>query len=224
VIEPDFQTLLPKIRGLMRMPGSGPIVLAEPSDNIGGGAPGDGTGLLQEFLRHQIGRSAVVINDPVAVEKLHHVLIADTVKIQIGGASDFPGAGPVSLKVKLLARTDGRFELEDAQSHLASIYGKHIDMGSCVTVRHDLPNGEGILIVLTSKKTPPFDLGQLRSQWVKPESMAVIGVKAAVAHRRAYEPIAKAMLTVATPGPCSSDLKTLPYRHVRRPVFPLDGK
>lgn len=224
VIEPDFQSLLPKIRGLMSMPGDGPIVLAEPSDNIGGGAPGDGTGLLQEFLRHQIGRSAVVINDPAAVERLQHVLVGYTVKLRIGGASDFPGSGPVSLQVKLLARADGHFELEDSQSHLASMYGNHIDMGPCATVRHDLPNGEGILIVLTSKKTPPFDLGQLRSQWVKPENMTVIGVKAAVAHRRAYEPIAKAMLTVATPGPCSSDLKTLPYRQVRRPVFPLDGK
>ena len=31
----------------------GPLVIAEPSDNIGGGAPGDGTGLLRAFVQHR---------------------------------------------------------------------------------------------------------------------------------------------------------------------------
>jgi microcystin degradation protein MlrC len=48
-------------------------------------------------------------------------------------------------------------------------------------------------------------------------------VKAAVAHRRAYERIAARMLWADTPGPCRSDLTRLPFKKVRRPVFPLDG-
>ncbi len=75
---------------------------------------------------------------------------------------------------------------------------------------------------LSSRKTPPFDLGQLRSQGIVPEKLFAIGVKAAVAHRRAYDPIAQGSYTVATPGPCSSVLGTFPYRRLRRPVFPLD--
>ena len=47
-------------------------------------------------------------------------------------------------------------------------------------------------------------------------------MKAAVAHRRAYDPIAARMFWVDTPGPCSSNLKTLPYKHIRRPIYPLD--
>ena len=50
----------------------------------------------------------------------------------------------------------------------------------------------------------------------------MIGVKAAVAHRRAYDPIARRSFTVTTPGPCTSDLTRLPYKRVRRPVFPLN--
>ena len=79
-----------------------------------------------------------------------------------------------------------------------------------------------ITILLTSIKTPPFDLGQWRSQGIEPTKLAVIGVKAAVAHRRAYDPIAARMLWVDTPGPCRSDLSKLPFKHVRRPVYPLD--
>jgi microcystin degradation protein MlrC len=98
------------------------------------------------------------------------------------------------------------------------MYGAHIDMGPCAVVRH-----AGVTILLTSRKTPPFDLGQWRSQGIDPERLSVIGVKAAVAHRRAYDPIAKASYTVDTPGPCASNLRLLPFQRIRRPVFPLDG-
>jgi microcystin degradation protein MlrC len=123
----------------------------------------------------------------------------------------------LTLEVELVSLSDGRFELEDPGSHLASMCGTHVDMGPCVVVRH-----AGVLILLTSRRTPPFDLGQLRSQGIQPENVAAIGVKAAVAHRRAYDPIASASHWVSTPGPCTSDLASLPYRHVRRPIYPLD--
>ena len=80
----------------------------------------------------------------------------------------------------------------------------------------------GLRILLTSRKTPPFDLGQLRSQGLEPESLAVIGVKAAVAHKRAYDPIAGASYYVDTPGPCTGNLASLPWRQLQRPIYPLD--
>ena len=113
--------------------------------------------------------------------------------------------------------SDGKFELEDKQSHLASMCGDRFDMGPCAVVRHP-----ALTILLTSRRTPPFDLGQWRSQGIEPRELSVIVVKAAVAHRRAYDPIATRMLWVDTPGPCSSNLRAFPYRHVRRPIFPLD--
>ena len=224
VIEPSFESLLPELRARLEMPdGHGPVVVAEPSDNIGGGAGGDGTGLLRELLRHRIGNSVVVINDAKAVCHTHDWEIGARRALQIGGASDFVGAGPLELELEIVGRSDGRFRLEDANSHLASMLGSQIEMGPCATLRHTLPDRTAVWIVLTSRKTPPFDLGQLRSQGIAPETMTVIGVKAAVAHRRAYEPIARTMFAVATPGACSSDLKTLPFRRVRRPIFPLDS-
>ncbi len=112
---------------------------------------------------------------------------------------------------------DGRFELEDKQSHLASMCGDVFDMGPCAVVQHG-----GITILITSVKTPPFDLGQWHSQGIAVENMAVVAVKAAVAHRRAYDKIAARMLWVDTPGPCSSNVQVLPYRHLTRPIYPLD--
>ncbi|MBL8837166.1 MAG: M81 family metallopeptidase [Alphaproteobacteria bacterium] len=195
----------------------GPILLVEPSDNIGGGAAGDGTGVLRALVRHRTPRSAVVIADPEAVAALQAVAIGGRTALAIGGKRNRIDEGPLPLDVELISRSDGRFTLEDRQSHLAASQGTAIDMGPCAVVRH-----EGVTILLTSRKTPPFDLGQLRSQGIEPRALAVIGVKAAVAHRRAYDPIAAASFTVATPGPCASDLSILPYRNLRRPIFPLD--
>jgi len=41
-------------------------------------------------------------------------------------------------------------------------------------------------------------------------------------HRRAYDKIAARMFWVDTPGPCTSQLRSLPFRRVTRPVYPLD--
>lgn len=181
----------------------GLTVLVEPSDNIGGGAPGDGTGLLRALIRHRIENAAVCINDPHSVREIE----AGARHISLGGKGSRLDAGPLELDVELIALNDGRFELEDKNSHLASMCGDVFDMGRCAVVKH-----AGITILITSIKTPPFDLGQWHSQGIAVENLAVVAVKAAVAHRRAYDKIAARMLWVDTPGPCSSNLKALPYK------------
>ncbi|MSR56449.1 MAG: M81 family peptidase [Planctomycetaceae bacterium] len=194
----------------------GPTVLAEPSDNIGGGAPGDGTGLLKAFIDHRLENAAVAICDPAAVRTVSNLKPGDKTTLDIGGRGSPLGGGPLRLEVTLVSTSDGRFDLEDPHSHLASMSGSRFDMGRCAVVRH-----AGVLILLTSRKTPPFDLGQWRSQGIAPEKLAVIGVKAAVAHRKVYDPIATAHYTVETPGPCSSNLKLFPFERVHRPIYPL---
>jgi len=202
ITDPPADEVLEKLKPLP----AGLTVLVEPSDNIGGGAPGDCTGLLRALIRHGIPNAAICISDPQSVSELE----AGARKIQLGGKGSRLDEGPLELEVELVALNDGRFELEDKNSHLASMCGDVFDMGRCAVVRH-----EGLTILITSVKTPPFDLGQWHSQGIAVENLSVVAVKAAVAHRRAYDKIAARMLWVDTPGPCSSNLQTLPYRHLR---------
>ena len=195
----------------------GPVILVEPSDNIGGGAPGDGTGVLRALVARSVENAVVAINDPAAVVALAEVAVGGTKTVSIGGKGSRLDAGPLELAVTLVSRHHGRFDLEDKHSHLASMSGLHFDMGPTAVVR-----AGGVTILLTSRKTPPFDLGQWRSQGIEPRDFAVIGVKAAVAHRQAYDPIAGASYFVDTPGPCSSNIGLFPWRHLKRPVYPLD--
>ena len=195
---------------------AGPVLI-EPSDNIGGGAPGDCTGVLRSLLQHRMERALVIINDPLAVRALAGAAVGETRHLQVGGRSSKLDAGPVELDATFVSRSDGNFTLEDKQSHLASMNGVNIRMGPCAVVR-----AKGVTILLTSLKTAPFDLGQLRSQGIEPADFTVIGVKAAVAHKRAYDRISRHSHYVDTPGPCTSNLASLPWQQLRRPVYPLD--
>lgn len=194
----------------------GPYIVVEPADNIGGGAPGDDTAVLRGFLRHGITNAAVAIADAGAVTALAGAVPGETRHISLGGKGSRLGAGPLEAEVTFVSRSDGKFDLEDRNSHLAAMQGVHYDMGPSAVVTLD-----GVTILINSRKTPPFDLAQFRSQGIVPETLFAIGVKAAVAHRRAYNPIAAGSYTVKTAGPCTSAIETLPYRNLRHPVFPI---
>lgn len=195
----------------------GPLVLVEPADNIGGGSPGDCTDVLRALLRHEVDNAGMVLADPEAVAALADATPGDVRTLALGGRGSRLDPGPVTLDVTFVSRSDGRFTLEDRQSHSVAAGGMAIDMGPSAVVRH-----RGITLLLTTRKTAPNDLGQWRSQGIDPAGLRVVVVKAAVAHRRAYDKIAGSSVTLRTRGPCMSDLRALPYTRLRRPIFPLD--
>ena len=165
--------------------GKGPVLLVEPADNIGGGAPGDGTDVMRALLKYDIQGAGVAIADPESGGGAADVPIGGKITLPIGGKGSPLDPGPVTLEVELVSRSDGVFELEDKNSHLVGSLGKIIHMGPSAVVKH-----RGLTILLTSKKLPPFDLGQWRSQGINPEELSMIGIKAAVGHRVAYGKIA----------------------------------
>ena len=203
VVPPPLADVMPRVLQHVAA-GETPVILVEPADNIGGGAPGDTTELLQAFIEHEIADSVVVINDPAAVVIAQRIGVGGECELSIGAKLSARFCEPVVARVRVLSLTEGRFELEDHHSHLASMCGIHIDMGASAVVQAGC-----VRILLTTRKTPPFDLGQLRSQGIDPARCSVIAVKAAVAHRRAYDPITRVTYTVDTAGPCSSDVSRL---------------
>ena len=238
--EPDLQQVLPQIAQLLNVRRSGdkrPVVVAEPSDNIGGGAPGDGTHLLRALLETDFAngglhtRSAfqppligAVLCDPVVVQHALKLAPHETARLVLGGHSGPLAGAPLELEVECIARGDGHFQLEDPHSHSAAGGDCEIRMGDSVMLRALPQKGtrNPAHILVTTRRTCPFDLGQWHCMGARPEAFDIIVAKAAVGHRQVYEPIAFALLSVGTPGPCASDLKSLPFRHVTRPTFPLD--
>ncbi|WP_343701222.1 M81 family metallopeptidase [Chitinophaga sp.] len=196
-----------------------PVLLIEASDNIGGGTPGDGTGILLPLLAAGKKGVVAVLNDAAAVQECFNAGTGRNVLLRIGAKTDSFHGEPVEFEGTVQNLTDGRFELENKNSHLASITGTHVNMGPCAVV-----SNKQATILLTTHKTPPMDLGQLRSQGIVPEAAHYIIVKAAVSHKQAYDPVAAASFYIDSPGLCTSNLARLPYRHIGHKIIGLPAK
>ncbi|MFG0262781.1 MAG: M81 family metallopeptidase [Novipirellula sp. JB048] len=202
----------------------GLTLLVEPADNIGGGAPGSGITMLRVLIEAGYRGVGVCLWDPPAVEVASRAKLGEVITLQLGGRGSRLLEPPITLHCELLHHGDGLFELEDKQSHLASCVGDHFDMGRVAVVRATDPSGSGgeAIILLTTHRTPPMDLGCWRHVGIDPENFSLMPIKAAVSHRQAYDPIAKRQFWVETPGPCSSRLESFSFQNLTRPIYPLD--
>ncbi len=102
--------------GLARPP-DGPVILVEPADNIGGGAPGDCTSILRSFLRRRLQNAAVVINDRPPSQ------LCRSTSPAAAGRSAWAAAAvsiQVELEVCFCLAVRRRFRLEDTRSHMAA--------------------------------------------------------------------------------------------------------
>jgi microcystin degradation protein MlrC len=191
-----------------------PVVLVDLGDNVGGGSAGDGTVLLAELLRQGAVGAVVVLHDPDAVHAARQAGPGGRFECAVGGRVDRLHGDPVLVRGVVRSLHDGTW-VEDQPRH----GGRRLnDQGPTAVVAIDGPNS----LVLNSRRTPPFSLGQITSLGIDPARQAILVVKAAVAYKAAYGPIAARVIEVDTPGLTAIDPLRFRFRHIRRPMFPLD--
>ena len=190
-----------------------PIILVEMGDNIGGGSPGDSTFILAELLRQKASGFVVVLCDHESVQTCIQAGVGNEVSLKVGGKADNLHGDPVAISGSVRLIHDGHF-IETEPRHGGQKYHTQ-GLTSVVAVGDSL-------VVLTSKRQTPFSLQQLLSLGINPKAMRMIVVKAAIAYRAAYEPIAGEIIEVGTPGLTAVNPLHFRYENVRRPLFPLD--
>jgi len=189
-----------------------PLLLADISDNPGGGSAQDGTVLLAALLDAGVEDAALAtIYDPEAVEAAAEAGVGATVSLSLGGRSGENGDSlDVTGRVRLLS--DGNYRNYGPMST-----GLDVSFGR--TAHLDI---DGIDVLIGSHRQQPYDPEAFRSQGITPERERVLVLKSTVHYRAAFEPLVDAVREVATPGLCSPDLSAFDYRHVPRPIYPLD--
>ena len=192
-----------------------PVILVEMGDNIGGGSPGDSTFIVSELLRQKAAEFVCILYAPQEVEACIRAGVRGEVDLTVGGKSDDLHGSPVPIRGRVRLIHDGYYE-ETEPRHGGQRYQ---DQGVTAVVEIETKN----LIVLTSKRQVPFSLHQLLSLGIDPRQMKHIVVKAAIAYRAAYEPIAGKIIEVDTPGLTAVNPLHFTYRNVRQPIFPLDS-
>ncbi|HEY2910369.1 MAG TPA: M81 family metallopeptidase [Gemmataceae bacterium] len=191
-----------------------PVVLVDIGDNIGGGSAGDGTVLLAELLKQKAKGFVVVLYSPEAVKKAKAVGIGGTLEAAVGGAIDRMHGEPVKVRGTVRLLHDGHWIETEAR------HGGKRQNNQGHTAVLDL--GDGNALVVNSLRTPPFSLGQLTSLGIDPKESRILVVKAAVAYKAAYAPIAGEIIEVDTPGLTAINPARFEYHRIRRPLYPLE--
>lgn len=193
----------------------GPVVLSDWSDATNSGAPGDGTSILRELLkmREELdGTAMLTITDPEAVAEAIEAGVGMEVTLEVGGKIDRLHSRPVKVSGRVKAITDGRFVVKGPM-------GKNIEANMKRTVVLEVGN---IYVVLSEATGPAQDPALYRSVGLEPKDAKIVVVKSPMGFRAAYEPFAKEIIIVHGPGAASPHLKSLEYKLVTRPIFPLD--
>jgi microcystin degradation protein MlrC len=207
---PDAATAVARALAAERLP----VVLVDTGDNVGGGSAADGTVLLAELLRQGATDAVVCLYAPEEARRCAAAGIGGSVHIEVGGKVDRLHGDPVPVTGRVRVLHDGTY-VEYAVRH----GGRRTNqMGRTALVEMAGRN----LLILTSERHPPFSLGQLTCLGIQPRAQRILVVKAAIAYKAAYSHVAETIIEVATPGLTAVDPERFPYRHIRRPLYPLD--
>jgi microcystin degradation protein MlrC len=79
-----------------------------------------------------------------------------------------------------------------------------------------------VSILAAERSVMTLDPELYRSHGIEPCRAKIVVVKSPAGFRAAYEPIAKGIFIVDTPGVSTAKLHTLPFRRIPRPIYPLD--
>jgi microcystin degradation protein MlrC len=186
-----------------------PVVLVDSADNVGGGAPGDGTEILREWLARGFRGLVVFIADAEAAASLAEERPGARVQLALGGKTDDLHGAPVAVEGRLLRLGDGRFTYTGTYNT-----GYQTSMGATAVL-----DVAGNTVVVTQRKVAPFDAGVLSSLDIDPADATAIVVKSAIAWRAAFEPIAATVIEVDAPGICTGRLARLPFSEGARRRF-----
>jgi microcystin degradation protein MlrC len=192
----------------------GPVVLAESADSTGSGSPGDSTGVLKHLLRAPLtAPAAIFLVDPRAVRKAIQAGIGATVTMNVGACFDKLHSKPVRITAYVKLISDGRW-VARARGYNTGIT---TSMGRSVV----LECGH-VLLLIAERSAMTVDPELFRSHGIDPAWCKIVVVKSPNGFRAAYEPIARKIFLVDTPGASTANLATLPWKRIQRPIYPLD--
>ena len=182
---------------------AGPLVLADMSDNAGGGAPSDATFLLRAMLERGLTSIASgLYYDPMALRVLQDAGEGATLPVRLGGKFGPMSGDPLDLVVTVRKLASG----------LTQRFGSlPVALGQMAWVT--LASDNSIDLVINDARTQTFHPEAFTQLGVDLSAKRHICVKSSNHYRAGFAPIAAQIIPVATPGAITPDFKAIPYRN-----------
>lgn len=190
---------------------SKPVLLADVSDQTGGGAPGDTCHMVRAFMEAGIENATFgPIWDPSAIEICFQLGVGARSWLRIGGKAEPQSGSPLDIEAEITFLKRNSWQENDGMEDVA--------IGDVAVVK-----SRGVEIVLTSIRTNVYSPGFFTQHGITLSDKQVIGVKNLYKHTDIFAPLVQEQYYVATPGVCQPDFSLLEYKKLPRPIWPLDA-
>ena len=178
------------------------VFISDSGDNTTAGAPGDNTQVLEALLKHKTNNALVAgIVDPEALKKCIDAGVGKNIKLTLGGKVDSVFGKPLEIDVKVL------FISPDSLLNTKR--------GAAVIETN------GVKTVILKTRRSFIEVKDFKEIGLKPLDFKIIVVKLGYLYPELRD-IAPVHLMALTSGFCNLDMRTLPFKHVHRPSYPLD--
>lgn len=191
----------------------GPVVIADTTDNPGGGAPADNTTFLRRLLARGVAGAAIApIWDPVAARICHAAGKGARLQLRFGGKTAITSGMPIDCEVEVLGTADEAFQ---------TFAGSPVPLGRVAAIRC-LPSGVETVLITVRAQAMGLDLF---SQFgIDPLAKRILVVKSDQHFYAAYSQIASRVIYADGDGPQPKTYDKIAYKRLQRPIWPLDAK
>ncbi len=192
----------------------GYALIHEGADNPGGGCPGDGTHLLRALVdENRPGTIMGPLYDPEAAALCHQHRPGDRFGLRLGGKTHPAFGAPLEAEAELLTLCDGTFRCENPMYRgMTMCYGP--------TARVRFSNVECIIV---SRRFQTYDEQPFSMTGADLKNYQLVALKSMNHFRAWFKDRADIIITADTPSLYPADLNALPFRQLRRPIYPLDS-
>jgi microcystin degradation protein MlrC len=189
----------------------GVVVLSDTGDTVFGGAAGDSTLILEAMLRLGIrGPALVPMIAPRLVAQLFAAGEGARVTLPVGAEVATAFFSPVTVTGTIRRLGPGRVAVSGYQD-------TEIDMGRTAVLEIG-----PVTLLVTERRGVAGNLPDVyRAFGITPEAAKMVVLKTA-SNFQYFAPMTKRLIRVDTRGPGQSDVFTLPWKRLPRPIYPLD--
>ena len=207
-----------------RAPGSPhPVIFSDAADATASGAPGDSNAVLDGLIRAAFPRRALLsLVDAPAVTRAMAAGIGAIIETPVGGTCDPTRHTPLPVSARVKALTDGTIRYEDrtvGAGGPTAVLVLSTDNHSEAPTHPSEP--ATVTMLVTSRPVNVVGTRVYQAAGLNPADADLVVVKSPNGFRPYFQ-FADTIVAVDVPGATSADLLTLPYRAVRRPIWPLD--
>ena len=189
----------------------GLVILSDTGDSVYGGAPGDNTVVLRELLDQQPdGIALVPVIDPAALCAAMQAGVGGTINVELGGKVDRLFSQPVRVTARVAATSNG------VTVNLA-------DRGICDLRRTALLEVGNVKIVVLDHRSFAINHPILYTHLGLDVGTAKMVVLKTASNFQFFKPWCQAIIRVDSPGMTQSDLTAFDWKHLPRPIYPLDA-